>query len=186
MYKGMMIILKLAVALSLLWFTEESSFDYCGALTTLGSGVRPIYLAVISQRPGADVAWTSTLPMHHIFYSYGTDSSPYSLHVEKGAPSSAFIKFIIDHFDCLPRWTLFLPNQKGFHPLDPSVSSALIDVSKLDRGFLALGHVSSSTSNLLGHPASSSFSAMAPPHSHKVTRMYLPHLQFFLSKQCLH
>ena len=83
-----------------------------------------------------------------------------------GVPSAAFLQYIIDHYDCLPVWTLFLsasgrtsfsgstspgrvavdgslrPGTGASHPLPPAVSSALLDVERLDAGFVAVGHYS--------------------------------------------
>jgi hypothetical protein len=150
--------------------------DFCAALASL-AGARPAYLAVVSRRDAQEsVAWALKLPIPHLVYSYsssssdGTQFTPYLVAQHRGAPSSAYTQFVIDHYGCLPRWTLFLHKSSsstsvaaagrgggmgggggggGYHPLDPASSSALIDVHRLDRGYLALGHLSANMNNPL-------------------------------------
>jgi len=158
-------------------------FDYCAALTAL-AGSHPPYLAVISRKdPGEYLAWALKLPIPHLVYSYvgsasGRDARTYSVAATRGGPSSAYVQFIVHHYGCLPKWVLFLHTStargRGFHPLDPSSSSALVDVKRVDKGYLALGHLSAAAASSPSspqqhrlHPAAEGFSANAPPRSHR-------------------
>jgi len=128
------------------WTGSPEAFDYCAALKALCLGAQPKYVAVVSHQEGETSKWATKLPLPYIVYSYAQPGAVYSVRSNHGGPSSAFVTFIVDHYRCLPRWTLFLHGSGGgWHSLDPSTSSALIDLNALDRGFLALGHMSSST-----------------------------------------
>ena len=174
--------------------------EKCAALISLCGGERrPGYVAVISRQEGETAAWAHRLPIPFVVYSYGVSSSSrYNVRLAKGGPASAFVSFIIDHYTCLPRHTLFLrgssvaegaspggplpggavysPQGSRFHPLDPSLSSALVDLDALDRGFLALGHLPAGAVSIAAaagdgggamHPAAESFSASAAPRTHR-------------------
>jgi len=146
--------------------------ERCDALSNLAGGERrPGYVAVISRTADESAAWAHKLPIPFVVYSYA-GNSPYSVKGSKGAPSSAYVTFILDHFTCLPSNLLFLhastAQTNGFHSLDPASSSALVNVAVLDKGYLPLGHLAGSpeaTADL--HPSSEAFSSAAAAFTHR-------------------
>ena len=92
--------------------------------------------------------------------------------VNNGSESSSYLQFIVDHYNCLPNWVLFLhghgqTKSEGdwhastrHHPTDPAKVAALIDVDRLSLDFLALGHFSADDWSKGGslHPAAKKFS----------------------------
>lgn len=82
---------------------RNSNTDFC---RIIGSPPPP-YIAVIS-RWDENVSWVSRLPIPTLVYEHAKPNARYSVPVNKGSETSAYIKFIIDHYDCLPRWCLFL------------------------------------------------------------------------------
>ena len=153
-------------------FSAEEQKEHCDALSNLAGGERrPGYVAVISRTAGESAAWAHKLPIPFVVYSYA-GNSPYSVKGLKGAPSSAYVSFILDHFTCLPRNMLFLyasaAQTNGFHSLDPASSSALVNIAVLDKGYLPLGHLAGSpeaTADL--HPSSEAFSSAAAAFTHR-------------------
>ena len=138
----------------------------CKALATLGGGALPRFVAVVSHWK-EDVRWTEQLPMPALIYDHGPSFfAKYSVPSNAGNEASAYLQFIVDHYTCLPPWMLFLHGhgstpshrsrgslgtakslegrERRHHPLEPAASSALLDVDRIDRGFLAVGHYSSS------------------------------------------
>lgn len=160
-------------------FARNSDSDVlskaCMRLSRLGGGKRPPYIAVVATAIGEDAPWVSQLPLPSILYSLAANASVLgssSANSDEnslgtlGVPAAAFLQYIIDYYDCLPAWALFLsgngrtsfsgstppgrvavdgslpPGTGASHPLPPAVSSALMDVERLDAGFVAIGHYS--------------------------------------------
>ena len=125
--------------------TEKSRF-----CKRLGSP-SPHFVAVVA-RWDEDVSWTKKMPMPVLVYEHAKPNSTYNVAVNKGSETSSYLQFMIDHYECLPEWVLFLHGHgktvKAGHPVtrhhatDPERFAALIDVKKLGRGFVGLGHVS--------------------------------------------
>lgn len=122
-----------------------------------------LYLAVIASTTSDNILLD--LPLPSLIYS-NNPSADYPV-VTIGFPSSTYIKFIVDHFTCVPRWVLFFDNSKLFHTLHPSTSSSLLDLNRMDRGYVALGHIPPYQNTKSTHPASEGFSAGASPQNHK-------------------
>jgi hypothetical protein len=131
----------------------------------LGGGKRPGYLAVVAVAADEDAPWASQLPLPAVLYALtanasvtGSGSGGSSTGAPLGAlsvPAAAFVQYVVDHYGCLPAWTLFLnangrtsfsgstsPGAGATHPLPPAVSSSLLDVERMDVGFVAVGHYS--------------------------------------------
>ena len=66
--------------------------------------------------------------------------------VAAGSEASSYLQYVVDHYDCLPRWTLFLhghgrtpvlggegPGSRRHHPTDPARTSALLDLDAIAR-----------------------------------------------------
>ena len=154
----------------LLPFLRGSSTPYCDALRRAATDgdddndVRsttavPRFLAVISSHSsdGANISWAADMPIPYVVYSQRLN----------GAEAASYLSFIVDHYHCLPRHLLFL-HGSAFHPLSPPRSSALVDVETVDKGFLALGHLSSAPgAEAVLHAAAAGFSASAPFSSHR-------------------
>ena len=163
---------------------------HCAALRSLIGGGQegvPSFLAVISA-PGRDgnVSWADELPMPFCVYDHAqtttttTTSTQEADHQHQhqhqqhhhlnGAEATSYLSFIVDHYECLPRWLLFLDSSRGhrFHPLSPAWASALVHVDEMSMGFVALGHISSAATAVaqLSAPAAG-FSAAAPPRTHR-------------------
>ncbi len=142
------------------------------------------FLAVIS-RWNEDVSWVAQLPIPAVVYEHAKPQAVYNVPLNKGSEASAYLQFILDHFSCLPAWTLFLhahgQTKRGFGSdsrgggvwarhaaTDPAEVAALLDVERIGRPFLAIGHVSREDWALPGglHAAAKAFSRAAPPGSH--------------------
>ena len=115
----------------------------------------PDYLAVVS-RWKEDVSGTRKLPIPTVVYEHDL-SQPgplfYTVPVNQGSEASAYLQFIVDHYDCLPKWVLFLhghgqtttstplaPAGNSHHASDPSSHAALINTNLVGKGFLGLCH----------------------------------------------
>jgi hypothetical protein len=102
------------------------------------------YVAVVS-RWNEDVTWTQSMPIKTLVYEHEKPNALYNVEVNKGSETSAYIQFILDHYDCLPKWTLFLHAHgrtasqgtshaaSRHHPTDPTRVASLIDVESVDR-----------------------------------------------------
>ena len=120
----------------------------CKRLASTGGGVVPWLLAVVSRRD-EDTQWAQELPIPSLVYEHAKWGASHSVASKTGDEAAAYLQYIVDHYHCLPAWTLFLtPGQRSFHgrgrrwyhALEPAASSALVDVDRVDRGFLAVGH----------------------------------------------
>ena len=91
------------------------------------------------------------LPIPYLVYEHAKSEAAYNVPINRGSEASAFVQYILDHYACLPRWTLFLhahgsTEHHGFNhrPTDVAHSAALIDVDAMARqgghGFVAIGH----------------------------------------------
>eukprot|EP00613_Pedinella_sp_CCMP2098_P076167 CAMPEP_0171942474 /NCGR_PEP_ID=MMETSP0993-20121228/38704_1 /TAXON_ID=483369 /ORGANISM="non described non described, Strain CCMP2098" /LENGTH=355 /DNA_ID=CAMNT_0012584911 /DNA_START=35 /DNA_END=1098 /DNA_ORIENTATION=+ len=134
--------------------TNARNFSSSIHCRTLGSPPPP-YLAVIS-RWDEDVVWARDLPIPALIYEHDQELTEalYRVPVNKGSESSAYIQFVLDHYDCLPQWVLFLhahgrTNSQGVshaatrhHPSNPALFAAALDVNAIGRPFLAIGHFS--------------------------------------------
>jgi len=118
---------------------------WCRRLLAMGGGKRPGFVAVVAtEESGA--AWVSQLPIPAVTYDLAGNST------YDGGPvpgprlrvaAAAYVQFVLDHYECLPPWTLFLSargrsslsgatGEASFHALAPATSSALVDVALLD------------------------------------------------------
>lgn len=123
------------------------------------SGEPLSYLAIVASKGRGDIAGNWQLPIQTIVYS-NDPTSGYSV-VEKGFPSSTYIKFMVDHYACIPRWVLFLHDPiELYHPI-----SSLLDLNLIDRGYIALASFKGAGTSM--HPASEGFSAGVSPLHHK-------------------
>jgi hypothetical protein len=89
-----------------------------------------------------------------LVYEHAKPDAVYSVPENKGSETSSYLQYILDHYDCLPTWTLFLHGHgrtassgvrhgaTRHHPTDPSEVASLVDVKLIGKGFLALGHMS--------------------------------------------
>eukprot|EP00615_Pteridomonas_danica_P018950 CAMPEP_0114385194 /NCGR_PEP_ID=MMETSP0102-20121206/5842_1 /TAXON_ID=38822 ORGANISM="Pteridomonas danica, Strain PT" /NCGR_SAMPLE_ID=MMETSP0102 /ASSEMBLY_ACC=CAM_ASM_000212 /LENGTH=345 /DNA_ID=CAMNT_0001541705 /DNA_START=1 /DNA_END=1035 /DNA_ORIENTATION=+ len=147
--------------------SSQNVKDLCSSTLSLTRDENQIsYLAVLALKSGEDIQWVNDFPIPIIVYSNNPTSEYKS--PEGAMPSSVFVKFIIEHYACLPRWGLFLHSDMDNHPLNPSITSALLDLDTIDRGYLSLGHMPRSAAALASmHPASEGFSAAAPFQSHR-------------------
>ena len=123
----------------------------CDCLRKIGGGRHvPAFLAVIS-RWRENVSWVHKLPVPALVYEHGNLNAIHTTSINMGSEASAYLQYIVDHRDCLPRWSLFLhghgrtgrpgtgwPNRH--HWKDPAHWAACLDVVRIDLGFLALGH----------------------------------------------
>ena len=127
----------------------------CRRMYALAGGKRPGYVAVVAQGD-EEAAWVGQLPLPAVAYNLAANSTS-----SVGAPgpplrtpAAAFTQFMVDHYDCLPPWALFLAGagrasfsgstsgddgdrllsgaSPYFHTLAPATSSALVDVALMD------------------------------------------------------
>mmetsp|Transcript_76942 Transcript_76942/g.154340 ORF Transcript_76942/g.154340 Transcript_76942/m.154340 type:complete len:304 (+) Transcript_76942:46-957(+) len=233
--------------------------NFCRKLHSLGGGKKPLYFLVVARRD-EDISWVSQLPIPSIVYSLEANATVDG--VERigplTTPAAAFAQAIVDHYECLPPWTLFLSargrtsfsgstERGGFnarhsssssssqgaprrppratgasnggpaattssarqldgtlssplpHPLPPAISSAVLDVERMDSGFVAVGHLSEFTTphpaeaaSSPSHPAVAGFSLHAPRGSHRMDFVSVEekrrgcscaHLKLFLGKR---
>ena len=142
---------------------KEKSTHFCHLLASHGGGKLPQFVLVVSHIEGNEnLEWTTKSPMPVLVYRYGNRSGSSSVYEtplprvwssEEHIPTlSAFIQFILDHALCLPSWTLFLSSQGrdeitgrtlgsgGLSPLAPFLSCMLLDVRRIDNGFLSVTH----------------------------------------------
>jgi len=129
--------------------SSEDPTRFCRAL---GSPPPP-YVAVVA-RWDENVSWTSTLPIPTLVYEHAKPAAMYSVRENKGSETSSYLQYILDHYDCLPTWTLFLHGHgrtasfgthhgaTRHHPTDPAAVASLLDVKLIGKGFLGLGHLS--------------------------------------------
>jgi hypothetical protein len=80
-----------------------------------------------------DIAWIDRLrqlgyPV--LIYTKGDANSPYSVPVNKGNEASAFLKYIVDHYDTLPEHSVFLHGEERSIHHDGS----LVDILQSTRG----------------------------------------------------
>jgi len=114
------------------------------------------HLAIVSKQHKENLtpSWVDSLPIPSLVYTYNANfdneaNSRAMYETNSPGPTGVFLQFVVDHYFCLPQYLLFIDGSNPFHPLDPSVSSALVDLDKVDQGYLALGHFS-----LAGPPGS--------------------------------
>jgi hypothetical protein len=145
----------------------ESSSSCLKLFSKYPNTKQPQLMAVVASKASKvdEISWVRMLPLITMVYSKDPESDYFVL--DKGFPSSTYLKFIIDHYACMPRYVLFLQDPLTYHPLDPSVSSSLFDLNLIDRGYISLGHMSPQNSKSVLHPASEGFSAGAPAQNHK-------------------
>ena len=130
-------------------------------------------LAVVARNPSNDsIRWTKDLPIPSVIYDHLRRGNAHS--VSEDGDAAAYLQYIVDHYHCLPAWSLFLApgprtrHSRGtspHHALEPATSSALLDVDRIDRGFLAVGH--SSASGGASQPRSRG--SPAPTHRHALS-----------------
>lgn len=114
--------------------------EFCQAL----GQPQPNYVAVVS-RWDEDISWTYNMPIKTLIYEHEKPESLYNVKVNKGSETSAYIQFILDHYSCIPKWTLFLHAHgqtpsfgkthaaARHHPTDPTHVAALVDVESFGR-----------------------------------------------------
>lgn len=191
-----MVALLLAVVLTWLRALSLPISHHCKRLVALAGGKSPEYLAVLSnfERGKGAAEWTAHMPVPVLAYSSQHNvSSFYRVHKaprwrngrlsESLMDSAVKISYFLDHFTCLPQWTLFLSSQGRqwgtgstpiadhlvvTHPLSPAVSSALLDVSRISRSFLSVGHLHEKALRNLLKPAASGFGARAHKGTHRM------------------
>lgn len=199
-----------------------------------------------------DIAWVSQLPIPSVVYNLETNATLEGTGTggrnigPLTTPAAAFAQSIVDHYECLPPWTLFLSahgrtsfsgsTERGFyspqafsssaqlgssssrrpsrqtsmggrgafdgggggggngrssngnsgvggssglsspsssssgvhHPLPPATSSAVLDVGRMDAGFVAVGHLSEASFLAQAHPAVAGFALHSPKGSHRM------------------
>ncbi len=147
----------------------------------------PEFVAVVSHWD-EEVGWTKRLPIPALVYEHGRPWEPYSVAVNKGSEASATLQYIVDHYDCLPRWTLVLhahgqtapklpgPGFRRHHPLDPTTNASLVDVDRAARGgggFLPTAHLRWADWEKDMHPAAKAVfdGGAAPTQSHPIPFM---------------
>mmetsp|Transcript_70623 Transcript_70623/g.121232 ORF Transcript_70623/g.121232 Transcript_70623/m.121232 type:complete len:527 (+) Transcript_70623:61-1641(+) len=116
--------------------------NFCRKLHSLGGGKKPLYFLVVARRD-EDISWVSQLPIPSIVYSLEANATVDG--VERigplTTPAAAFAQAIVDHYECLPPWTLFL-SARGRTSFSGST----------ERGGFNARHSSSSSSSLSGVP----------------------------------
>ena len=136
--------------------------SHCQALQSrLPRTLRPedAMVAVIS-RWDENVSWAWSLPIPALVYEHAKPAALHNVPLNRGSEASAYLQYMIDHYECLPAWTLFLHGHGQtrlhehtattrllhHHPLPPSHHSALLDVARMRRarqigGFVSVTHL---------------------------------------------
>lgn len=160
------------------------SNEFCAHLIALSRGRHPPNKVVIVSRWQEDVNWTRTLPIPVIVYEHGDKSAMHSVEVNLGSEASAYLQYIIDHYECLPAWTLFLhghgrtgPEAVGgrHHPTNASEVVALMDVDRIDRGFVAVSHIAANANGTYAlSPAAQAFASVSLPAHKRHAMAFVP------------
>ena len=130
-----------------------------------------LYTAV-ADMTSEDIFYRAPLPQNYSFAGSSSPEEHFAL-----ACSAVKLQFILDHYACFPTWTLFLSSRGRdartghtaranapvvTHPVAPALSSALLDVRRIDRGFVSVGHLDESAVGTLLGPLAAQYGADAP------------------------
>lgn len=145
---------------------DDLERNYCDLRRTESTNL----LAIVSKQRNEKLAsWVDSLPIPSLVYTHNaivdSETNIRALYETSAHGSTgAFFQFVVDHYFCLPQYLLFIVGSNPYHPLDPSISSALVDLNKADQGYLALGHFSVAGPPVSTHPASAAFSSAVRGH----------------------
>jgi hypothetical protein len=90
--------------------------------------MQPAQCNVIVSVYNEDISWTERLRQlgyNILIYTKGDPNSRTSVPVNKGNEASAFLKYIIDHYDQLPEHSIFLHGEENSTHHDGSLIEIL-------------------------------------------------------------
>lgn len=71
---------------------------------------------VVISRYNRDTAWAerfhTVAPVHIMVYDKCNPDNPYNVPVNKGNEASAYLKYVVDHYDNLPEFTFFVHDEE--------------------------------------------------------------------------
>jgi hypothetical protein len=65
-------------------------------------------LVIVVSKYNEDTGWLSKLRHPYVVYTKTDDTSKYNVHKNKGNEASAYLKYILDHWDSLPEHVAFI------------------------------------------------------------------------------